>query len=202
MGQEARCKAKVGRRLSEGTAYLEATELLFRGDFKLAIPFKDVRSVESRGGKLTVRLPKGIATFELGAEAEKWALKIRYPRGLLDKLDVKPDSKVAVIGVKDAGFLKDLHARTKEVSEKKPLRDSDLVFFGAEKQEDLKRLLKLRESIKPSGAIWVVWPKGQKSLREDDVRDMGPKVGLVDVKVVSFSETLSALKMVIPLSLR
>jgi hypothetical protein len=34
------------------------------------------------------------------------------------------------------------------------------------------------------------------------VRAAGPGAGLVDVKVVSFSETLSALKMVIPVAQR
>jgi len=33
---------------------------------------------------------------------------------------------------------------------------------------------------------------------DDDARTAGPAAGLVDVKVASFSETLSALKMVIP----
>ena len=40
-----------------------------------------------------------------------------------------------------------------------------------------------------------MWPKGRKEFREDDVRAAGPSVGLVDVKVVAFSETLSGLKM-------
>jgi hypothetical protein len=40
------------------------------------------------------------------------------------------------------------------------------------------------------------------TLREDDVRTAGPSAGLVDVKVVSFSDTLSGLKMMIPRALR
>jgi len=67
---------------------------------------------------------------------------------------------------------------------------------------DLPRLESLRNSIKKNGAVWVVWPKGRKEFREDDVRAHGPKAGLVDVKVVSFSDTLSGLKMVIPLKER
>ena len=67
---------------------------------------------------------------------------------------------------------------------------------------DLARLRVLRETIKPGGGIWVVWPKGRKEFREDDVRAAGPSVGLVDVKVVAFSETLSGLKMMIPVKLR
>ena len=50
--------------------------------------------------------------------------------------------------------------------------------------------------------IWAVWPKGRKKLREDDVRGYALAQGLVDVKVVSFSETLSGLKLMIPRKLR
>jgi len=60
----------------------------------------------------------------------------------------------------------------------------------------------LRAAIKPAGAIWVIWPKGRKAFREDDVRAAGPGAGLVDVKVVSVSDALSGLKMVIPLAQR
>ena len=66
----------------------------------------------------------------------------------------------------------------------------------------LARLRALREHIKPEGGIWVVWTKGRKEFREDDIRAAGPGAGLVDVKVVAFSETLSALKLVIPVKLR
>ena len=44
----------------------------------------------------------------------------------------------------------------------------------------------------------MVWPKGGKEFREDDVRAYGPRAKLVDVKVVRFSDALSALKMMIP----
>ena len=48
----------------------------------------------------------------------------------------------------------------------------------------------------------MIWPKGRKEFREDDVRAAGPDAGLVDVKVVAFSETLSGLKMMIPVAQR
>jgi hypothetical protein len=66
----------------------------------------------------------------------------------------------------------------------------------------LPRLKELRPSLQPAGAIWVLWPKGRKEFREDDIRAFGPEAGLVDVKVVAFSETLSGLKMVIPVAQR
>ena len=127
---------------------------------------------------------------------------IRYPRGLLDKLGVKPDSRVAVIGLTDAGFLRDLRARASDVSEGKPRSGSSLVFVYMDERADLRRLDALRKTIRSDGAIWVLWPKGRKEFREDDVRAAGPRAGLVDVKVVSFSDALSGLKLMIPRKLR
>jgi len=202
MGLEAACRVRFGGKASEGRAQLETADLFFRGAFRLQIPLKDVASVEARNGELVVVWPDGEASFALGKEAGKWALKVRYPRGLLDKLGVKPGARVAVVGEFPPDFLKDLLGRTKEVARGRPKKDTDLVFVAMADPKDLGRLKALRATLKPEGAIWVVWPKGRKAFREDDVRAAGPGTGLVDVKVVSFSDTLSGLKMVIPVVLR
>lgn len=202
MGLEAQCRVSFGGRSCEGKAHLETSELVFKGDIKLKIPLQDVRSVDARRGQLVVVFPLGTAILELGPAAEKWALKIRYPRGLLDKLGVKPGSRVAVIGIDDHDFREQLRSRTGDVTEGKPKQDSDLVFVQFMAKDELKRLAELRRTIKSNGAVWVVWPKGQRALTEDDVRAAGPGAGLVDVKVVSFSDTLSALKMMIPVKQR
>jgi hypothetical protein len=202
MGLEAPCRARFGGKASDGEARLEEKDLYFRGDFRLRIPLKDVRSVEARGGELRVESAQGAALFRLKsrAEAEKWALKIRYPRSLLDKLGVKPGLRVAVLGIGDQAFLEELAGRTADISTGRARSDTDLVFVGISATKDLDRLTRLKTLIKKNGAIWVVWPKGGKGLREDDVRNHGKTIGLVDVKVVSFSDRLSALKMMIPVA--
>jgi hypothetical protein len=202
MGLEAACRARYGKKASEGKAQLETSDLLFRGAFRLQIPLKDVTSVEAKSGELVVVWPEGEAAFALGKDAEKWALKVRYPRGLLDKLGVKPGARVAVVGDLPGDFLKDLGGRTDDVTRGRPKKDTDLVFVAMADPKDLGRLAALRAAIKPAGGIWIVWPKGRRAFREDDVRAAGPRAGLVDVKVVSFSDTLSGLKMVIPVALR
>ncbi|PYQ18614.1 MAG: hypothetical protein DMF79_14540 [Acidobacteria bacterium] len=202
MGLEAACRARYGKKASEGKAQLETTDLLFRGAFRLQIPLRDVTSVEAKSGELVVVWPEGEAAFALGKDAEKWALKVRYPRGLLDKLGVKRGARVAVVGDLPGDFLKDLGGRTDDVTRGRPKKDTDLVFVAMADPKDLGRLAALRAAIKPEGGIWVVWPKGRRAFREDDVRAAGPGAGLVDVKVVSFSDTLSGLKMVIPVTLR
>jgi hypothetical protein len=202
MGLEATCAVRFGTQVSDGKAQLEATELLFRGDFRLRIPFKEIASVEAKEGNLVVVWREGRATFAIGKDAGKWALKVRYPRSLLDKLGVKAGSRVAVVGTLPGDFLKDLAGRTEDVAKGKPRKDTDLVFVAMRGPGDLAQLRGLREAIQPAGGIWVVWPKGQKVFREDDVRAAGPAAGLVDVKVVSFSDSLSGLKMVIPVAQR
>lgn len=198
MGLEADCDVRFGKQSSSGHARLEEKELLFRGDFRLKIPFGDVKSLEVKRGVMRVAFSGGDAAFDLGPDAERWADKIRNPRGLLDKLGVKPGMKVSLLGIDDDGFKKQLDARTTDITEGRAAKASDLVFVKMSAAGDVARLKALREAIKPDGAVWVVWPKGQKAFREDDARNAGPAAGLVDVKVASFSETLSALKMVIP----
>jgi hypothetical protein len=202
MGLEARCRVRFEGQESDGDARLESADLWFRGRFRLRIPFDQVRSAEARGGRLEVRFAESLAVFELGRDAERWALKIRYPRGLLDKLGVKPGARVSVLGLDDPDFLGKLAERSADVS-RRPRKATDLVFWAPRSRHELAAKLRaLRGSLKPDGGVWVVWPKGKKELREDDVRAAGQAAGLVDVKVVSFSDLLSGLKMVIPVARR
>jgi DUF3052 family protein len=202
VGLEATCKVRHGNRAAEGKALLETNELIFRGNFRLVIPLKQVESAEATRGELYVKFPDGTAVFELGPQAEKWALKIRYPRSRIDKLGVKPDSRVTVVGVQDADFHKELTARASDISDGKPRKDSDFIFFAAEDKDDLDKLVRLQRSLRSNGAVWVIYPKGRKDITENDVRAVGKKAGLVDVKVVGFSDTHSALKLVIPVAAR
>ena len=123
-------------------------------------------------------------------------------RSRLDKLGVKPGMRVAVLGVAEKDFVPELKQRTTDIALARPRKDSDLVFFGVEGVTPLERLATLQGSIKREGAIWVLWPKGQKHISEDMIRARAIAHGLVDIKVVAFSERLSGLKLVIPVARR
>lgn len=123
-------------------------------------------------------------------------------RLLIDKLGVKSGQRIAVLGVESAEFLKDLASRVPEYSRGERTSNADLVFFSAEAMSDLSRLKSLAQSIQKSGAIWVIYPKGQSHIREVDVIAAGKDAGLVDNKVCSFSSTHTALRFVIPVSRR
>jgi hypothetical protein len=185
-----------------GKALLESTEIRFRGDFRLAIPFAEIRSVSVAEGMLRVETAEGVAAFDLGPAAEKWAEEIRNPKAVIDKLGVKAGMTVSAIGVRDPQFLRDAPARAGTFSPGRARRGSDLIFLGAPTRAALARLGGLRDTIRPDGGIWVVWPRGQAHIKEDHVRAAGKAAGLVDVKVVAFSATHSALKLVIPTAKR
>jgi len=202
MGSEANCKVRFGKQESEGKALLETSEILFRGEFRLKIPFATIKSVKAASGELRVQTAKGLAVFHLGAAAEKWRDKILHPKSRIEKLGVKLGAKVSLLGQFDPEFLRELASLTKSVSKGNPSPDSDWIFFAADAKADLARLSKISKSMKGAAALWSVYPKGQKQITENDVLAAGRKAGLKDVKVVGFSATHTALKFVIPLAER
>ena len=116
---------------------------------------------------------------------------------LLDRLGVKPGARVAVIGIDDAVFMKMLRERTTDVVTRKPRRVCDIVIVGVDEMRDLDRLREAKAWIEPNGAIWLVRPKGPGSpLKDTDLIAAGPKAGLVDNKIASFSETHGAMRFV------
>ena len=203
MGSEAACTARFKGKTAAGKARLETEILQFRGgEMKLAIPFKQMSKVAARAGTLSVTFPDGTAAFDLGTAAPKWADKILHPPSRLAKLGAKPEWRAAAIGIEDADFLRGLEGAVAALSIGRVVKDCDAIFFGANREADLARLEKLKASLKPNGALWIVRPKGRPEISEMAVMRAGKAAGLVDVKVVSFSQTHTAEKFVIPVANR
>jgi hypothetical protein len=59
MGSEAACDVRLNKQASKGRARLEEKELLFRGDFRLKIPFSDVKSIDVKRGIMKVAFSGG-----------------------------------------------------------------------------------------------------------------------------------------------
>jgi hypothetical protein len=201
MGQEAECKAKLGKKVSQGKALLETDYVLFRGDFRVKIPFRAMKSVEANGPWLEMASEEGVLSLHLGPGAEKWAHKILHPPSRLDKLGVKAQMRVSMTGLKDDSLVVELEERGAQVHSR-PVKDSDIIFLGAEKKADVDRIAGLSSSIKPAGAIWIVFPKGVRHITGEDVISAIRASGLADVKVASFSATHTALKAVIRVAQR
>jgi hypothetical protein len=123
-------------------------------------------------------------------------------RSLIDKLGVRAGQRVSLLGVRDEEFLGQLRAAGAEFSVGRRRKQSDHLFLAVESMADLAKIGPLEASMARNGAAWVVFPKGRKDLREADVIGAGVAAGLVDNKVVRFSETHTALRFVIPLARR
>jgi hypothetical protein len=202
MGNELNCSVRFGKQQSAGKVLLETSEILFRGDFRLKIPFSTIKSAKAVDGELRLQTADGLAVFHLGAASEKWCDKILHPKPRIEKLGVKPGAKVSLLGDFDADFLRELASLSRTVSKGKAASDFEWIFFAADSKGDLGSLSKISKSMQGSTALWIVYPKGQKHITEIDVLAAGRKAGLKDVKVVGFSPTHTALKFVIPLTSR
>src|SRR5712691_6984485 len=125
----------------------------------------------------------------------------RYSGPLLDKLGVRPGMRVALVDI-DAEAIGPLLAdRTSDLTTGWPEPETDVILLGADSTDALLQLESLSRQIRPNGAIWVVSRKGKSAtLRDVDVIDGAKAAGLVDNKVVSFSSTHTALRLVIPVA--
>jgi len=198
MGRELQCTVRSGGKHSVGKALLETSELVFRGEPRLKIPLASLTSVAAKNGELHLKWPEGSAVFELGEQAEKWAHAILHPKSVAEKLGVKPGSRISFLRLPSPELLKDARKSAAVFSDDKPLEDSDVIFFGADTTSDLTRAKKLLPSLASNGALWIVYPKGRKEITELQVLSAGREAELLDIKVVSYSPTHTALKFVRP----
>ena len=208
MGQEVICTARWGGKSVRGKALLETAEIIFRGEERRKISFTAIRGLEAKDGELRLKTDEGLVVLELGERAEKWREKIANPKSVVEKLGVKTGQPVAVFGKLDGEFLKKLKGQKSAVAAAaaaaagKIVNGVGWIFLAAETREGLGEVKRIAAKMKGSAALWVVYPKGQKSITETDVIGAGRKAGLKDVKVVGFSSTHTALKFVIPVERR
>jgi hypothetical protein len=203
MGNEATGRIVVDGIPADVKMLLETDELIVRGELRMKIPFAELQSAESAaGGLLRLRWDDHDIELTVGPDAPKWLQKIRHPKSVIDKLGIKAGQRVSIAGVvEDEAFLRDLEARSGDVT-RRVRKESDVLFFATGARKELARLESLKHSIKPNGAIWVIRPKGTPAIADTDVIAAGRAAGMVDVKVVRFSATHTAEKLVIPVTKR
>lgn len=201
MGQQAACTLRLGKKTLQGTAWLEHKDLVFRGPERLSIPLNEISTAIAHGGRLRVIFGSRTADFEIGAVAAKWADRITNPPSRLDKLGIKPGMTVLPVMLRDKGFVEELRKREARIV-RTPGHGVDVIFFAASDRADLERLTDVPRGLKPAGALWVIRPKGSAAITEAETMAAGKRAGLVDVKVVSFSDTHTAEKFVIPVAKR
>jgi hypothetical protein len=202
MGYEAACTIRFEGQTARGTAWLEHKDLVFRGAFRLAMPFSDISEARAEADTLIVRFRGRRADLDIGAAAAaKWAKRITNPPSRMAKLGIKPGMRVVFVNLRDDDLRGEVE-RAGATLMARATGGADAVFLGAETAGDLERLESATEWLQPAGAVWVVRRKGDPVVSERASMAAGKKAGLVDVKVVSFSETHTAEKYVIPVAKR
>jgi hypothetical protein len=123
-------------------------------------------------------------------------------RSRIEKLGVKPGSEVLVLGVEgDCAFMDELREKGAKVRTGGN-KAMDMIFALFRHRNDLRRLPSLVPRLKADGVLWTLRPKGSDDLKESEMMRAGQDAGLVDVKVVAFSDVLTAEKFVIPVANR
>ncbi len=201
MGAEREVTLKVGRELVVGSAQLEGAEIIVRPEPKAkriiiklagATVFAKgndlhVTSSGSSGKKFVLTLGEKHATA--------WAAAIKNPKSVLSKLGVDKVKTLRIVGdPASASFEADI-AKLEGLTLEKSGDAWDACLLFITKNAELSKLASLVKPLTaPRTFVWVVYAKGKTDPREADVRAAGLALGIVDVKVASFSETHTALK--------
>lgn len=203
MGTELITRIRIGSKLFKAKVLLETNEIIIRGDEGMKIHFSAMKSISVKNNSLGFTFAGKSIKIALGDKAGKWFSKIKNPKSLIDKLGVKPDSKVSLLNISDKKFHAELKKRTKDISIGKMVKGSDYIFYEANGPKAVEQLSSLKQYLNPNGGIWVVSKKGKSATIKDiEVMAIGKKCGLIDNKVVGFSDTHTALKFVIPVAER
>ena len=208
MGLEAICAATLDGEQARGKALLETTEVIFRSagsGLRARVPFAEIEDVAVAGETLTLTWRGGTLALELGAAAPKWAAKIKNPPSRIQKLGVRPGARVALVGdfAFDPSFEGELVTGGVGDAAATTRTPVDVLFYAPTTRAALDRLAALAKRLAPTGALWIVRPKGKDTpVTENDTRRAGLAAGLVDVKVAAFSATHTAEKFVIPVAKR
>jgi hypothetical protein len=122
-------------------------------------------------------------------------------RSLVDKLGIKPNSRIAIIAA-PRGYRSTLGQLPNGVTVTASPRAvlPFIHFFTAKRALLERRFPSLRRALAQDGALWVSWPKQASGvatdLTEDVVREVALAGGLVDVKVCAIDAVWSGLKLV------
>lgn len=120
---------------------------------------------------------------------------------LVQKLGIKPGFEVYFFNLPEHYFelLEDLPGDITFGLEEEQSIDF-IHYFCQELAQLVSDFPMLKETLKPTGMLWISWPKGSSKiatdLNENVIREVGLAQGLVDVKVAAIDEDWSGLKFV------
>ena len=126
---------------------------------------------------------------------------------LPEKLGLKPEFRIAFFQLPGdvKTTLKDSLSACRLIKDGRAELDFAMIFIRSQ-AEMKEQFLKFSRQLAPAGMLWVSWPKKSSGvacdMNENDIRDIGLAIGLVDVKVCAVNDVWSGLKFVIPVKHR
>ena len=126
---------------------------------------------------------------------------------LAKKLGIKEGSQVVLAGA-PAHYRSLLEPLPPQVQFSRRVTDvTDVVHLFSSRRAELQAMLaRYRHELKPTGVVWVSWPKKAAKtptdITEDTIRAIALPLGFVDTKVCAVDDLWSGLKLVIRKELR
>ncbi|NOT38925.1 MAG: hypothetical protein HOP13_00365 [Alphaproteobacteria bacterium] len=200
MGRDARIVYTSGKERAEVRAHLDSAALEITGGKKLIVRLSDVRSAKVVGDALAIETKAEKFKLALGAKAAAaWAKKILNPPSLADKLGVKADTRVLIVGARIAE-LDEAAAKAAKVERAAALTAAKakaasvvLLTLGA---ETAPKQIEAAAKVLPKGVgLWLVYTKGVKPNGDGIIR-LARQAGLKDTKVARISDTHAALRFI------
>ena len=122
-------------------------------------------------------------------------------RTLIEKLGLKPEHRIVLVGVTDEAIARQISAAAPDVSTR-VRQIADVIIYQADSVRALAKLAQLQAKIKRDGMIWLITPKGQGGIPYADMLAAAKAARLVDVKISAWNATHTATKLVVPKALR
>ncbi len=197
MGREAKVAYRSGKDRAEVRAHLDSEALELTGGKKLKIRLADVREATAEGDALKVETKTEKFELALGAkEAAAWTKKILNPPTLADKLGLKADTKVLLVGARiaeiDEAAAKAGRAPALTAANAKA---ANVVVLTLAPETAAKQIAAAAKALPKGTALWLVYLKGTKP-NGDDIIGLARKAGLKDTKVARVSVTHAALRFI------
>lgn len=173
MGIETTCRVETEAGAGDARVLLETEELVVRGALKTGIPFKSVQAAMVDGRKVPAR--------EARCQAEHGGVLSGHRRP-------RPARRA-----RRGGGDHLVGANQDKLGPDSP---------GVERDAGVSRIAPAVASLRPSGAIWMIHPKGREGVKDTAIFAAGREAGLVATTVAKFSESHTAEKLVIPVAKR
>jgi phage-related tail fiber protein len=197
MGREATIDYAAGRERAKVRAHLDSMALELSGGKKLVVPLSEVRSATVSGEELKIEAKGAKFALRLGAkEAASWAKKILNPPTLADKLGIRADTAVLIVGdpIKEIDAAAPKAGRASTLTAAKAKAANIVILTLA--PETAAREIAAAAKVLPEGtALWLAYAKGTKP-NGDGIIALARKAGLKDTKVARISDIHAALRFI------